>query len=280
MMLNGFYVDELIKTAIKEDINYFDAATDSLLSQEENGKAYYLAKADGVLCGLDIALRVFELLDSSFHAVTYKTDGDEIKNGDIIAELFGKTAMLLKGERTSLNILQHMSGIATATAQAVKIVEGTNAQITDTRKTLPGLRALEKYAVTCGGGKNHRFNLSDGAMLKDNHIDAAGGITKAVETVRARLGHMIKIEVETRNLDEVKEALSAGVEIIMLDNMTNEEMKQAVELTAGRAKLEASGGITAENLRGVAETGVDIISLGALTHSVKAFDISMKISKK
>ncbi len=278
-MLNGFYIDELIKTAIKEDISYFDAATDSLLNPDENGKAYYLAKADGVLCGLTIALRVFELLDSSFHAQVFKNDGDEIKKGDIIAELFGKTAMLLKGERTSLNVLQHMSGIATATAQAVKLVEGTNAQITDTRKTLPGLRALEKYAVTCGGGKNHRFNLSDGAMLKDNHIDAAGGITKAVEAVRGKLGHMIKIEVETRNLDEVKEALSAGVEIIMLDNMTNEEMKKAVELTAGRAKLEASGGITAENLRSVAETGVDIISLGALTHSVKAFDISMKISK-
>jgi nicotinate-nucleotide pyrophosphorylase (carboxylating) len=279
MMLNGFYIDELIKTAIKEDISYFDAATDSLLNPDENGKAYYLAKADGVLCGLTIALRVFELLDSSFHAQVFKNDGDEIKKGDIIAELFGKTAMLLKGERTSLNVLQHMSGIATATAQAVKLVEGTNAQITDTRKTLPGLRALEKYAVTCGGGKNHRFNLSDGAMLKDNHIDAAGGITKAVEAVRGKLGHMIRIEVETRNLDEVKEALSAGVEIIMLDNMTNEEMKKAVELTAGRAKLEASGGITAENLRSVAETGVDIISLGALTHSVKAFDISMKISK-
>lgn len=278
-MLNGFYIDELIKTAIKEDISYFDAATDSLLNPDENGKAYYLAKADGVLCGLTIALRVFELLDSSFHAQVFKNDGDEIKKGDIIAELFGKTAMLLKGERTSLNVLQHMSGIATATAQAVKLVEGTNAQITDTRKTLPGLRALEKYAVTCGGGKNHRFNLSDGAMLKDNHIDAAGGITKAVEAVRGKLGHMIRIEVETRNLDEVKEALSAGVEIIMLDNMTNEEMKKAVELTAGRAKLEASGGITAENLRSVAETGVDIISLGALTHSVKAFDISMKISK-
>ncbi|NLB36071.1 MAG: carboxylating nicotinate-nucleotide diphosphorylase [Clostridiales bacterium] len=279
MMLNGFYIDELIKTAIKEDISYFDAATDSLLNPDENGKAYYLAKADGVLCGLTIALRVFELLDSSFHAQVFKNDGDEIKKGDIIAELFGKTAMLLKGERTSLNVLQHMSGIATATAQAVKLVEGTNVQITDTRKTLPGLRALEKYAVTCGGGKNHRFNLSDGAMLKDNHIDAAGGITKAVEAVRGKLGHMIRIEVETRNLDEVKEALSAGVEIIMLDNMTNEEMKKAVELTAGRAKLEASGGITAENLRSVAETGVDIISLGALTHSVKAFDISMKISK-
>lgn len=279
MMLNNFYIDDIIKMALKEDINYIDAATDYLLDENENGKAVFLAKADGVLCGLKAALRVFELLDGSFHAVTYKSDGDEIKKGDIIAELFGKTVLLLKGERTSLNIIQHMSGIATATAQAVKIVEGTNAQITDTRKTLPGLRALQKYAVTCGGGKNHRFNLSDGAMLKDNHIDAAGGITKAVEKVRGRLGHMIKIEVETRNLDEVKEALAAGVEIIMLDNMSNDEMAQAVKLTAGRAKLEASGGITLENLRGVAETGVDIISLGALTHSVKAFDISMKINK-
>lgn len=275
--MNQFYIDDIIKRAISEDINYLDVSADYLLDPEQAGKARFLAKADGVLCGLPVALRVFELLDSSFSAVCYKKDGDILKKGDVIAELSGKTAMLLKGERTALNLIQHMSGIATQTAAAVEIVKGTKAQITDTRKTLPGLRALQKYAVTCGGGKNHRFNLSDGAMLKDNHIDAAGGITKAIEILRGKLGHMVKIEVETRNLEEVNEALNAGAEIIMLDNMTCETMAEAVKTVNGKALLEASGGITLETLRAAAETGVDIISLGALTHSVTAFDISMKL---
>lgn len=278
MKLSQFYVDDIIKNAIKEDINYVDVSADYLIPENQQGKAKFLAKADGVLCGLDVALRVFELLDPSFKAVCYKKDGDEIKKGDIIAELEGKTVLLLKGERTALNLIQHMSGIATQTNQAVKLCEGTRAQITDTRKTLPGLRTLQKYAVTCGGGKNHRFNLSDGAMLKDNHIDAGGGITNAIGVLRSKLGHMVKIEVETRNLDEVKEALEAGAEIIMLDNMDCDTMKKAVEMVNGKAKLEASGGITLENLREVALTGVDIISLGALTHSVTAFDISMKLA--
>lgn len=277
MILPQFYVDDLIKTAIKEDINYVDISADYLIPETQEDTAYFVSKADGVLCGLSVALRVFELLDPNFTAVCYKKDGDEIKKGDRIADLHGKTALLLKGERTALNLLQHMSGIATATNKAVKIVEGTNAQITDTRKTLPGMRALQKYAVTCGGGKNHRFNLSDGAMLKDNHIDAGGGITNAVKALRAKLGHMVKIEVETRDLDEVREALATGAEIIMLDNMTCDMMREAVAICGGKAKLEASGGITLETLRAVAETGVDIISIGALTHSVTAFDISMKM---
>ena len=279
MILPQFYVDDLIKRALSEDINYIDTATDYLLSETDEGKAIFLAKADGVLCGLEVALRVFELIDPSFKAVTYKKDGDLLKKGDVIAELYGKTALLLKGERTALNLIQHMSGIATATHELCELVKGTNAQITDTRKTLPGMRSLQKYAVVCGGGKNHRFNLSDGAMLKDNHIDAGGGITRAITALRSKLGHMVKIEVETRNLEEVKEALDAGAEIIMLDNMSCEMMKEAVALCGGRAKLEASGGITEETIRAVAETGVDIISVGALTHSVKAFDISMKLSK-
>ncbi|HZJ77477.1 MAG TPA: carboxylating nicotinate-nucleotide diphosphorylase [Clostridia bacterium] len=278
-MLNNFYIDDLIKIAIKEDINYIDVATDYVFDENEIGQAVLLAKDNGVLCGLNVSLRVFELLDESFTAKRYKNDGDIIKKGDVIATLNGKTAMLLKGERTALNLIQHMSGIATATALAVEAVKGTNAKIADTRKTLPGLRALQKYAISCAGGSNHRFNLSDGAMLKDNHIDAAGGIEKAVKKVQERLGHMVKIEVETRNLDEVKQAVDAGVDLIMLDNMTNDEMKMAVELVSGRVKLEASGGITISNLRSVAQTGVDIISLGSLTHSVKAFDISMKINK-
>ncbi|HIS05173.1 MAG TPA: carboxylating nicotinate-nucleotide diphosphorylase [Candidatus Fimenecus stercoravium] len=279
MKLPQFYVDDIIERALKEDINYLDVSSDYLLPEDQRNEAYFVAKADGVLCGLDVALRTFELLDDSFSAKIYKHDGEKIAAGDVIAEFSGKTVLLLKGERTALNLLQHMSGIATATARAVELVRGTNAQITDTRKTLPGLRALQKYAVVCGGGKNHRFNLSDGAMLKDNHIDAGGGIAKTVETLRGKLGHMVKIEVETRDLDEVREAVEAGADIIMLDNMSNDAMREAVQIIGGRAKTEASGGITLENLAEVAKTGVDIISLGALTHSVHAFDISMKMKK-
>ncbi len=280
MMLPQFYVDDLIQQAIREDINYIDTSVDYLIPPEQAGKARFLAKADGVLCGLPVALRVFELLDPAFQAQCFYEDGDALRKGDIIAEISGSTAMLLKGERTALNLIQHMSGIATATARAVRLVEGTRASITDTRKTLPGLRSLQKYAVVCGGGKNHRYNLSDGAMLKDNHIDAAGGITSAITLLRKKLGHMVKIEVETRNLDEVAEALRAGAEIIMLDNMTLDMMREAVKMTDGKALLEASGGITLDTLRPVAETGVDIISIGALTHSVQAFDISMKLVRE
>ena len=279
MKLPQFYVDDIIERALKEDINYLDVSSDYLLPEDQRNEAYFVAKADGVLCGLDVALRTFELLDDSFSAKIYKHDGEKIAAGDVIAEFSGKTVLLLKGERTALNLLQHMSGIATATARAVELVRGTNAQITDTRKTLPGMRALQKYAVVCGSGKNHRFNLSDGAMLKDNHIDAGGGIAKTVETLRGKLGHMVKIEVETRDLDEVREAVEAGADIIMLDNMSNDAMREAVQIIGGRAKTEASGGITLENLAEVAKTGVDIISLGALTHSVHAFDISMKMKK-
>lgn len=279
MKLPQFYVDDVIRRALEEDINYLDVSSDYLLPEDQRNEAYFVAKADGVLCGLEVALRTFELLDDSFSAKIYKHDGDKITVGDVIAEFSGKTVLLLKGERTALNLLQHMSGIASATARAVALVRGTNAQITDTRKTLPGLRALQKYAVVCGGGKNHRFNLSDGAMLKDNHIDAGGGIEKTVEILRGKLGHMVKIEVETRDLDEVREAVRAGADIIMFDNMSNDTMREAVALIGGKAKTEASGGITLENLAEVAKTGVDIISLGALTHSVHAFDISMKMKK-
>lgn len=276
-MVNPIYIDNLIKTALLEDINYLDTTTDYLIPQEQQGSARFLAKADGVLCGMDIALRVFELLQPDFKAEVFFHDGAAVKKGDILARVSGKMRTLLKGERTALNLLQHMSGIATATNQAVKLTEGTRASIADTRKTLPGLRPLQKYAVTVGGGRNHRYNLSDAAMLKDNHIDACGGIANAVGALKGKLGHMVKTEVEVRSLDELKEALDAGADVIMLDNMSPELMKQAVEITDGRALLEASGGITAETLREVAQTGVDIISIGALTHSVTAFDISMKI---
>ncbi len=277
MKLLQFYVDELIKNAIKEDINYIDTSADLVIDEDDMTTAYFEAKADGVLCGLDVALRVFELLDKDFKAKVYIKDGEKVKRGDIIADLSGHTVLLLKGERTALNLLQHMSGIATMTNKAVTLCEGTNASVADTRKTLPGLRSIQKYAVTVGGGRNHRYNLSDAVMLKDNHIDACGSITKAVAKVREKLGHMVKIEVETRNLDEVKEALNTGCEVIMLDNMDCETMCKAVEMTNGKALLEASGNITDETIGSVAKTGVDIISIGALTHSVKAFDISMKI---
>lgn len=277
MLLPQFYVDDIIKTALQEDINYLDTTTDLMIPATARSTARFMAKAEGVVCGLEVALRVFELLDPTFSYEIRLPERSRVAYGDIIAELEGSTRCLLKGERTALNLLQHMSGVASATDRYVRLVEGTRAAITDTRKTLPGLRALQKYAVTVGGGKNHRFNLSDGAMLKDNHIDAAGGIPQAVAAIREKLGHMVKLEVETRNLDEVRQALEAGADVIMLDNMDCPTMKAAVDLVAGRALLEASGGITDETLRAVAETGVDIVSIGALTHSVKALDISMKI---
>lgn len=276
-MLNKFYIDSLIKTAIEEDINYIDVSADLLIPENQRNDSYFVAKDDGILCGLDCAMRVFTLLDDTFTFTAYKKDGDEIKKGDVIVEFNGKTRELLKGERTALNIIQHMSGIATATHRAVELCKGTKASVADTRKTLPGLRALQKYAVACGGGKNHRFNLSDGAMLKDNHIDACGGIIPAVKILRSKLGHMVKIEVETRNFDEVREAVTAGADVIMLDNMNCEQMAEAVKIIDRKATSEASGNITLENIGEVAKTGVDIISLGALTHSVKAFDISMKM---
>lgn len=277
MKLTKNYIDNIINTAIAEDINYLDVTTDYLIPEGHTSNAYYVAKDTGILCGIEIAKRVFEIVGNDVDFDILIQDGTKVNKGDIIARMKGNTATLLKGERTALNILQHMSGIATATNKCVELVQGTNAQITDTRKTLPGLRALQKYAVTVGGGKNHRYNLSDGAMLKDNHIDAYGGITPAVQALRGKIGHMVKIEVEVRTMDELKEALSVGADVIMLDNMSCEQMAECVKFVDGKAKLEASGNITAQNIREVAQTGVDIISLGALTHSVKCFDISMRI---
>lgn len=277
MLLQPFYIDKIITTALEEDIHYVDVTTDYLLDDEHTSEAYYLAKDTGVLCGIDITKRVFELAGGNVTMEILKKDGETVQKGDILARMKGSTKTLLKGERTALNLLQHMSGIATATAECVALVAGTRAQITDTRKTLPGLRQLQKYAVTVGGGKNHRYNLSDGAMLKDNHIDAYGSITGAVTALREKIGHMVKIELEVRNLDELREALAAGADIIMLDNMSCDEMKKAVAINDGKVLLEASGNVTKDNIRSVAETGVDIISLGALTHSVKCFDISMRI---
>ena len=279
MTLPAFYVDDVIKNAIKEDINYIDEATAFVIPEDSVTSARFVSKADGVLCGIEIAARVFTLLDPKVEVELLKKDGDEIKKGDLIARFKGKTQALLMGERTALNLVQHLSGVATQTHTAVKLAEGTGVSIADTRKTLPGLRAMQKYAVMCGGGKNHRFNLSDAAMLKDNHIDAGGGILKTVEKLRRHIGHTVKIEVETRTLDEVKEAVEAKADIIMLDNMTADETAECVKYIDGRALTEASGNITLENIRETAQCGVDIISMGSLTHSVTAFDISMRIDK-
>ena len=280
MNLPQFITDEIIERALREHINYVDAATDYLLDDDDVSTARFVAKASGILCGIDIAVRVFEMLDKYIKVQINIKDGGKVEKGDVIAVVTGKTKAILKAERTSLNILQHMSGIATETAKYAECCKGTRAHVTETRKTLPGLRAIEKYAVTVGGGKNHRYNLSDGAMLKDNHIDAYGSITKAVEALRSKMGHMIKIEVEVRNEEELREALSCNADVIMLDNMTCEQMKKCVEIADGKAVLEASGNVTLDNMAEVAATGVDIVSVGALTHSVKAFDISLRIDKK
>lgn len=278
-MLNKIYVDDLIRRSLTEDINYIDLATDYLTDENSFSTAQYIAKDDGVLCGIDVAMRVFHILDDDIKTEIFIHDGEKLKKGDIIGTVSGSTKTILEGERTSLNILQHMSGVATATSQYAAQCEGTNATIADTRKTLPGLRPLEKYAVMIGGGRNHRYNLSDAAMIKDNHADAYGGITNAVNVLRSKIGHMNKIEVEVRSKEELIEALAVQADVIMLDNMSPEEMAECVKLTDGRAKLEASGGVTLEAVRKIAETGVDIISVGAITHSVKAFDISLKIKK-
>ncbi|MBQ5319649.1 MAG: carboxylating nicotinate-nucleotide diphosphorylase [Oscillospiraceae bacterium] len=285
MNLPNFYTDDIIRRALEEDINYIDLATDYLLDDEDMSSASFIAKAEGVLCGIDIALRVFTLIDSDVKTEIKIKDGGKVNKGDVIATVSGRTKSILKGERTSLNILQHMSGIASETAKYVACCEGTNCSVAETRKTLPGLRSLEKYAVTVGGGKNHRFNLSDGAMLKDNHIDAYGSLTNAVAALRAKIGHMVKIEVEVRNQDELREALNCAADVIMLDNMTPAQMTDCVkivdEVTAGKFRpvIEASGNITLDNAAEIAKTGVDLFSVGALTHSVKAFDISLRIIK-
>jgi nicotinate-nucleotide pyrophosphorylase (carboxylating) len=277
-LLNS-YIDDLINRALLEDINYVDIATDYLISEDAETSAYMVAKEDGIIAGIDIAMRVFGILDPDVKINKLKNDGENVSCGERLVNLSGCTVALLKGERTALNILQHMSGVATAVSKLQAECEGTNCHICETRKTLPGLRALEKYAVLCGGGRNHRFNLSDAAMIKDNHIDAYGSLSKAVAALREKIGHMNRIEVEVRNLDELNEALECGCEVIMLDNMSTALMSECVKIVNKRAFLEASGNITIERVREIARKGVDVISVGAITHSVNALDISMKIGE-
>jgi len=277
MKLSQFLIDDVILRALQEDMHYIDFSSACL---QGNAQAYLLAKQAGVICGVDVFARVFALLDERITCVIKRCDGEQFCQGDVLLELSGPVTTLLQGERTALNLLQHLCGIATATDKLVQAVAGTGAVIADTRKTLPGLRALQKYAVHCGGGRNHRFNLSDAVMLKDNHIDACGSIENAVQQVRNQIGHMTKIEVETRDFDEVQQAYLAGADVIMLDNMTIEHMCEAVNWLRGQARsvlVEASGDITLANAHAIAQTGVDVLSVGAITHSVQAANLSMRI---
>ncbi len=277
MKLDKLYIHDTIMNALKEDMPLGDITTDNIISEVEVSRAEFLAKQDAVIAGLDIAKYVFEILDSSVVFKALVKDGDKVKKGDIIAEVSGSTRALLKGERTALNYLQRLSAIATMTDRYVIKVQGLPVKIADTRKTTPGLRLLEKYAVSAGGGSNHRFSLSDGVLIKDNHIAAAGGISNAVERVRGSIPHTVKIEVEVESMEEVQEALDCKVDIIMLDNMSTQQMADAVRLINKRALVEASGNMTEETIYDVALTGVDIISIGKLTHSANSIDISMNI---
>ena len=269
-------LDEILKSALEEDVGTGDITTLTTIPNDAVAYGRYIAKESGVICGIDIAERVFELLGGGVEFTKHKNDGDFAEKGELIAEVKGNAVKLLTGERTGLNIMQRLSGIATRTRIAVDAVKGTGAKICDTRKTTPGLRVMEKYAVRVGGGTNHRFNLADGILIKDNHIVASGSITKAVESARANAPHTLKIEVEVETFEQLEEALAAKADIIMLDNMSEDNMKKAVEIVRGRALLEASGNMGDKDLKAVAETGVDLISIGALTHSVKSLDISLK----
>ena len=275
MKLDNLYIHDIVMNALKEDMHLGDITTDNIISGDEITEAEFLAKQDAVIAGLDVAKHVFEVLDSNVKFVALIKDGDMVKKGDVFAKVSGSTRALLKAERTALNFMQRLSAIATMTSRYVMKVQGLSVRITDTRKTTPGLRLLEKYAVSAGGGANHRFSLSDGVLIKD-HIAAAGGITNAVERVRERIPHTVKIEVEVESIEEVQEALDCKADIIMLDNMTNEQMADAVNVINKRALVEASGNMTEETIYDVALTGVDI-SVGKLTHSANSIDISMNI---
>ena len=268
--------DQLIRMALQEDITSEDVSTNAVMPTEVKGTVDLIAKEDGIIAGLDVYARVFQMLDEKTEIDFKCKDGDEVKKGELMATLTGDIRVLLSGERVALNYLQRMSGIATYTRQVAKLLEGSKVTLLDTRKTTPNCRVFEKCAVRVGGGCNHRYNLSDGVLLKDNHIGAAGSITKAITMAKEYAPFVRKIEIEVETLEQVKEAVEAGADIIMLDNMTPEVMKQAVELIDGRAQTECSGNITKENIARIREIGVDFVSSGALTHSAPILDISMK----
>lgn len=268
--------DKLIRMALEEDITSEDVSTNAVMPTKVQGTVDLIAKEDGVIAGMDVYARVFKLLDEDTEIETFCHDGDEVREGDLMAKVTGDIRVLLSGERVALNYLQRMSGIATYTRSVAKLLEGSGVTLLDTRKTTPNCRVFEKYAVRVGGGCNHRYNLSDGVLLKDNHIGAAGSITKAIQMAKAYAPFVRKIEIETETLEQVAEAVEAGADIIMLDNMTPKVMKQAVALIDGRAQTECSGNITKENIARICEIGVDFVSSGALTHSAPILDISMK----
>ncbi|PHU33673.1 carboxylating nicotinate-nucleotide diphosphorylase [Pseudobutyrivibrio ruminis] len=273
MTLNA---DELIRMALKEDISSEDVSTNSVMPSDQAGEVDLICKEDGIICGMDVYERVFKILDENTIVEKYVNDGDAVKKGELMAKVKGDIRVLLSGERVALNYLQRMSGIATYTNQVASLLKGSKTVLLDTRKTTPNMRIFEKYAVKCGGGQNHRYNLSDGILLKDNHIGAAGSITKAIEMAKAYAPFVRKIEIETETLEQVKEAVEAGADIIMLDNMDVATMKKAVEIIDGRAQTECSGNVTKENIKNIIDSGVDYVSSGALTHSAPILDISMK----
>lgn len=279
-MINGvtmtINIDEYLLNALKEDITSEDVTTNAIMRQDQTGRAELICKQDGIICGLTVFERVFTLLDKDSRFETSFKDGDAVKKGDLLGTITGDIKALLTGERTALNYLQRMSGIATLTHSMVQELEGSRTKLLDTRKTTPNMRPFEKYAVKTGGGTNHRYNLSDGILIKDNHIGAAGSITKAIEMARDYAPFVRKVEVEVENLTMLQEALDAKADIIMLDNMDNETMKQAVAMVAGKAETECSGNVTKERLREIAEIGVDYVSCGALTHSAPIMDVSLK----
>ncbi|MGQ9780248.1 MAG: carboxylating nicotinate-nucleotide diphosphorylase [Bacillota bacterium] len=276
--MNELTYRELITAALREDRADFDVTSAAVIPPEFTGRARIIAKEEGVLAGLPVAATVFAALDGGLTFISFCGDGDRVSPGKVVAEIRGRLRPILAGERVALNFLQHLSGIATATAALVERVKGYPVKILDTRKTTPGLRALEKYAVRVGGGANHRFSLADMLIIKDNHIAAAGGVAEAVRRARAAAPPFLLLEVEAENEEQVREALAAGADVIMLDNMSPAEMRRMVALVAGRAKLEASGNITLENVAEVAATGVDYISVGYITHSAPALDLSLEVT--
>ena len=269
-------VDPLILGALDEDITSEDVSTNSVMPEYQLGEVDLICKEDGVLCGAQVFERVFTLIDDKTEVTFFKNDGDDIKKGELIAKVRGDIRVLLSGERTALNYMQRMSGVATYTRQVASLLEGTKTTLLDTRKTTPNNRIFEKYAVRVGGGKNHRYNLSDGVLLKDNHIGAAGSVTNAIKMAKAYAPFVRKIEVEVETFDMVKEAVLAGADIIMLDNMSHEQLKEAIEYIDGRAEVEVSGNVTKENIARLTDLGVDFISSGALTHSAPILDLSLK----
>lgn len=269
-------VDDLLLMALKEDISSEDVTTNAVMPYPCRGTVQLLCKQDGIIAGMEVFARVFTLLDEKTEIIPYVKDGDEVTKGQLLADINGDIRVLLSGERTALNYLQRMSGIATYTRSVAKLLEGSGTTLLDTRKTTPNMRIFEKYAVKAGGGQNHRYNLSDGVLLKDNHIGAAGGVAKAIEMARTYAPFVRKIEVECENMEMVREAVEAGADIIMLDNMTPAQMKEAVTFIAGRAKTECSGNVTRDNISAILDTGVDYVSSGALTHSAPILDVSLK----